>query len=274
MPGPRSRSTAVAGGQRRAAAAVLGHPDRPTDSVAARSRLGGPGPRCGAPAALTIDPGIGLHGPSRQLGRAGRARCTAGSTRRPTPAYTAPDDALPPLITLSHGGPTACATADFKIGYQFWTTRGFAILDVNYGGSTGYGRAYRDRLIGNWGIVDVADCAAGAVAMGEQGLADPAAVGDQGRQRRRLHHAARPDRDRRLRRRDQPVRRRRPRESWRRDTHKFESRYLDELIGPYPEARARLSSTARRSTTSTNCRRRSCCCRAPRTRSCHRTRPR
>jgi dipeptidyl aminopeptidase/acylaminoacyl peptidase len=152
------------------------------------------------------------------------------------PEYTASNGMRPPLITLSHGGPTACSFPDFKIGYQFWTTRGYAILDVNYGGSTGFGRDYRQRLIGSWGITDVADCAAGAEAMGDQGLADPArlvvkggsaggyttlraltastvfaagislyGVGD-------LERLAL-------------------------DTHKFESRYLDALVGPYPQAR-------------------------------------
>ena len=77
------------------------------------------------------------------------------------------------MITLSHGGPTAFATADFKIAYQFWTSRGFAILDVNYSGSTGYGRAYRDRLKGRWGVVDVQDCIAGALSMGAQGSPTP-----------------------------------------------------------------------------------------------------
>ena len=78
------------------------------------------------------------------------------------------------MITLSHGGPTAFAAPDFKIAYQFWTSRGFAILDVNYSGSTGFGRAYRDRLKGRWGVIDVQDCIAGALSMGAQRLVDPA----------------------------------------------------------------------------------------------------
>jgi len=152
------------------------------------------------------------------------------------PEYMAPTDMRPPLITLSHGGPTACSFPDFKIGHQFWTTRGYAILDVNYGGSTGFGRDYRQRLIGTWGITDVADCAAGATAMGEQGLADPARLVVKGGSAggyttlRALTSTTAfaagislygvGDLERLA-----------------LDTHKFESRYLDALVGPYPQAR-------------------------------------
>ncbi|HXK33195.1 MAG TPA: prolyl oligopeptidase family serine peptidase, partial [Dehalococcoidia bacterium] len=73
--------------------------------------------------------------------------------------YRAPDGERPPLIVKIHGGPTSAATATLSLGIQYWTSRGFAVVDVNYGGSTGYGRAYRERLNGNWGIVDVDDCA-------------------------------------------------------------------------------------------------------------------
>ena len=80
---------------------------------------------------------------------------------------------LPPLIVKTHGGPTGCASNTFDLKIQYWTSRGFAILDVDYGGSTGYGRAYRDLLKGNWGIVDVEDCEAGARFLIEKKLADP-----------------------------------------------------------------------------------------------------
>ncbi len=150
--------------------------------------------------------------------------------------FTGPDGTLPPLVTLSHGGPTSFSPAGFRLAYQFWTTRGYAILDVNYGGSTGYGRAYRDRLQGHWGLVDVADCAAGAEAMGAQGLADPKRLAVKGGSAGGYTTLRALTSTRTfaagisqygvgdL-------------EALATDTHKFESRYLDGLVGPYPEAR-------------------------------------
>ncbi|WP_313703125.1 prolyl oligopeptidase family serine peptidase [Massilia sp.] len=92
----------------------------------------------------------------------------------PTNKDYAPDDGeLPPLIVIGHGGPTGMATSTLKLATQFWTSRGFAVLDVNYGGSTGFGRHYRDLLRGQWGVIDVEDCVAGARHLAEQGLADP-----------------------------------------------------------------------------------------------------
>ncbi|MFC0252396.1 S9 family peptidase [Massilia consociata] len=92
----------------------------------------------------------------------------------PTNADFAPQDGeLPPLIVIGHGGPTGMAASTLKLATQFWTSRGFAVLDVNYGGSTGFGRAYRDLLKGQWGVVDVEDCVAGARFLASQGLVDP-----------------------------------------------------------------------------------------------------
>ena len=88
------------------------------------------------------------------------------------PHFAAPAGTMPPLLVLTHGGPTAATEAVFDAEVQFWTSRGFAVLDVNYSGSTGYGRAYRQRLDGAWGIADVADCAAGARHLAKAGLAD------------------------------------------------------------------------------------------------------
>ena len=152
--------------------------------------------------------------------------------------YSAPGNSLPPLITLSHGGPTGFAAADFKIAYQFWTSRGFAILDVNYSGSSGFGRTYRDRLKGRWGVIDVQDCAAGAISMGAQRLADPAGLVISGRSAGGFTTLAAltttsafaagislfgiADL-----------------EAMATDTPKFEARYLDGLVGPYPEDRDR-----------------------------------
>ncbi|HEX4747808.1 MAG TPA: S9 family peptidase [Gaiellaceae bacterium] len=88
------------------------------------------------------------------------------------PDFEAPEGERPPLIVESHGGPTGNTSAALGLGIQFWTSRGFAVVDVNYGGSTGYGRAYRERLNGQWGVVDLADCVNAARYLVEQGEAD------------------------------------------------------------------------------------------------------
>lgn len=90
-----------------------------------------------------------------------------------SPRYAAAPDSLPPMIVISHGGPTSMASNTLKLPIQYWTSRGFAVLDVNYGGSSGFGRAYRDALCGQWGIVDVDDCIAAARHVVAQGWADP-----------------------------------------------------------------------------------------------------
>jgi dipeptidyl aminopeptidase/acylaminoacyl peptidase len=152
------------------------------------------------------------------------------------PEYRAPDSSRPPLVVVSHGGPTAATLDVLDARLQFWTSRGFAILDVNYGGSTGFGRAYRDRLKGAWGVVDVADCVNGARALVDQGLVDPARLAIRGGSaggyttlaaltfhdlfKAGASHYGVSDV-----------------EVLAQDTHKFESRYLDSLIGPYPAAR-------------------------------------
>lgn len=152
------------------------------------------------------------------------------------PGFTAPEDDLPPLIVESHGGPTGATSAAFSMTRQFWTSRGFAILDVNYGGSTGYGRAYRARLDDNWGIVDVQDCVTGAETLADQGLVDPARLAIRGGSAGGFTTLAALTFS--------------PAfsagvssygigdlEALARDTHKFESRYTDGLVGPYPEAK-------------------------------------
>ena len=87
--------------------------------------------------------------------------------------FSAPAGERPPLIVRCHGGPTSAAASTLNFQMQYWTSRGFAVLDVNHGGSTGYGRAYRERLNGRWGIVDVEDCENAARYLVERGLADP-----------------------------------------------------------------------------------------------------
>jgi dipeptidyl aminopeptidase/acylaminoacyl peptidase len=148
------------------------------------------------------------------------------------------DDAIPPgekppLIVMSHGGPTSAASPVLNDHVQFWTSRGFALLDVNYGGSTGYGRAYRMRLNGQWGIVDVDDCCNGALWLAEQGWVDAGRMAIRGGSAGGFTTLAAltfkhvfsagaslfgvSDL-----------------EALARDTHKFESRYLDHLVAPYP----------------------------------------
>ena len=141
----------------------------------------------------------------------------------------------PPLIVISHGGPTAFATAGFSADVQFWTTRGFAVLDVNYSGSSGYGRAYRNRLRGEWGVLDVDDCIAGAEAMAHQGRVDGArlvirggSAGGYTTLRALTTSAAFAAGCSRYGIGDLTA--------LASDTHKFESRYLDGLVGPWPEA--------------------------------------
>ena len=150
------------------------------------------------------------------------------------PDYLPPAGELPPLIVKSHGGPTGATSGDLSLDIQYWTSRGFAVFDVNYGGSTGYGRAYRERLIERWGIVDVDDCVNGAKYLAAQGRVDGerliikggSAGGyttlavltfrDSFKAGASYYGVA-------------------DLEALARDTHKFESRYLDRLIGPHPE---------------------------------------
>ncbi len=152
------------------------------------------------------------------------------------PDYRAPAGEQPPLLVEIHGGPTAAATTALNLGIQYWTSRGIAVLDVNYGGSTGFGRAYRERLKDKWGIVDVDDCANGARYLVAQGQADGDRLmitgGSAGGYTtlcaltfRKVFsagasHYGVSDA-----------------EALAKETHKFESRYLDGLIGPYPEDR-------------------------------------
>lgn len=152
------------------------------------------------------------------------------------PDFTAPEGDLPPLLVMSHGGPTSAVGTGLSYAIQYWTSRGVAVFDVNYGGSTGYGREFRRRLNGQWGVVDMDDCSNGALYLAEKGLADRNrlaitggsaggyttlcaltfkdifgagasyfGIGDL------VEFAG--------------------------DTHKFELRYLDSLIGPFPERR-------------------------------------
>ncbi|MGQ7311394.1 prolyl oligopeptidase family serine peptidase [Microbacterium arabinogalactanolyticum] len=96
------------------------------------------------------------------------------------PDATAPEDELPPYIVMVHGGPTAHVSGAASAAYAYWTSRGIGVLDVNYGGSTGYGRDYRERLDGQWGVVDIDDVIAAARGLADAGLADPARIAIKG----------------------------------------------------------------------------------------------
>jgi dipeptidyl aminopeptidase/acylaminoacyl peptidase len=149
------------------------------------------------------------------------------------PEAQAPDGELPPLLVVSHGGPTANAANMLDPSIQFLTSRGIAIVDVDYGGSTGYGREYRQALDGQWGIVDVDDCVAAATYLAARGEVDPDRLAIEGGSAGGYTTlAALAFRDTfaagislfgigDL-------------ETLARDTHKFESRYMDRLVGPYP----------------------------------------
>jgi dipeptidyl aminopeptidase/acylaminoacyl peptidase len=149
--------------------------------------------------------------------------------------FTAPAGERPPLLVISHGGPTSATSPALRLAIQYWTSRGFAIVDVNYGGSTGYGRPYRERLKGNWGIVDVEDCINAARYLEKRGDVDGKRMAIRGGSAggyttlcalvfhkvfaagASYYGVA-------------------DLETLARETHKFESRYEDSMVGPYPEA--------------------------------------
>lgn len=146
----------------------------------------------------------------------------------------APANERPPLLVKIHGGPTASTSATFNPGIQYWTSRGIAILDVNYGGSTGYGREYRERLKRCWGIVDVDDCVNGAKFLVDKGLVDGNRLCiDGGSAGGYTTLAVLTFRD--VFKAGASYYGVSDLEALARDTHKFESRYLDGLIGKYPE---------------------------------------
>ena len=151
------------------------------------------------------------------------------------PGFTAPRGERPPVVVILHGGPTSSTSAVLNLAVQFWTTRGFAVADVNYRGSSGYGRAYRKKLDGAWGLADVEDCAAVVAELDRRGLVDGARALIRGGSAGGFttlaalaftdafaagaSHYGVADL-----------------ELLARDTHKFEARYLDSIVGPWPDA--------------------------------------
>ena len=150
------------------------------------------------------------------------------------PDFEAPEGERPPLLVKSHGGPTAAASTALDLGIQFWTSRGFGVVDVNYGGSTGYGTEFRRRLNGAWGIVDVDDCVNAARFLVSRGDADPERLTiDGGSAGGYTTLAALTFHD--VFRAGASYYGVSDLEALAKETHKFESRYLDSLVGPYPE---------------------------------------
>ncbi len=150
------------------------------------------------------------------------------------PDHAPPPAERPPLVVKCHGGPTASASSVLNLGIQYWTSRGIAVIDVDYGGSTGYGRAYRERLKGAWGVVDVDDCVNATRHVIAEGLADgERAVITGGSAGGYTVLAALALRD--VFKAGASYYGVSDVAALARDTHKFESRYLDWLIGPYPE---------------------------------------
>ena len=235
-------ATSPEAGQKAGAPTVIflaAAPDRPAEVVRlrlSRSDASGPEPQ------LDILTRTGPTPDPRHLSTGRPIDFSSAAGRRAYAFFYAPknDDAQapeasrPPLLVKSHGGPTSAAEHVYDPGVQFWTSRGFAVVDVNYGGSTGYGRAYRESLRDRWGIVDVEDCAAAAEALAARGEADPdkllirggsaggyttlAALAFRDTFAAGASHYGVADLA-----------------ALARDTHKFESRYLDRLVGPYPE---------------------------------------
>lgn len=153
------------------------------------------------------------------------------------PDYEYPKDELPPLLVKSHGGPTAAASVNLNLRIQYWTSRGFGYVDVNYGGSIGYGREYRERLENNWGIVDIDDCVNAAKYLVKQGKVDPERLVISGSSAGGYTTlAALTFRD--IFKAGASYYGISDLEILAKDTHKFESRYLDGLIGKYPESKA------------------------------------
>ena len=219
---PSGRVAAFAGGPTSSAALVVIDPASSSFELLRRSRE------------PTVDPAyLSVPGPIEFPTEEGTAHALYYPPANPD--ARAPDGELPPLIVISHGGPTAQVVDQLALTVQYFTSRGFAVVDVDYGGSTGYGRAYRRRLDGQWGVVDTRDCINAAGHLAAERLADPKRLAIRGGSAggyttlcaltfhdlfaAGASYFGVADA-----------------EALARDTHKFESRYLDRLIGPYPEA--------------------------------------
>lgn len=221
-------ATAVAIGAGPRSAAILARLDPATGAVAGVLAVS---------TRVQVDPALLPVAESIAFPTSGGATARALFYPPTNPAHAGPEGARPPLLVLSHGGPTSNASSALSLEQAFWTSRGIAVVDVDYRGSTGYGRAYREALRGAWGIVDVDDCVAAARFLAERGSVDPArmvvAGGSAGGYTTLASLAFRPgvfaagiseygigDL-----------------EALQQDTHKFEGRYGDGLVAPWPDGR-------------------------------------
>jgi dipeptidyl aminopeptidase/acylaminoacyl peptidase len=190
-----------------------------------------------APGTLRLEPPCISVAESVEFPTAGGLTAHAFYYPPTNPNFTAPAGEKPPLVVKVHGGPTSHSKAELAMGIQYWTSRGFALLDVNHGGSSGFGRAYRQRLNGNWGVVDVGDVVAAVEYLIGAGRVDGNRAAIRGGSaggftvlaalafhdvfKAGANYYGVSDL-----------------EALARDTHKFESRYLDRLVAPLPEGRA------------------------------------
>ncbi len=190
-----------------------------------------------APSELKVDPSYVSVAEPIEYSSAGGRTAQAFYYAPTSGDFIGPEGEKPPLVVKVHGGPTSHSKPELSLATQYWTSRGFALLDVNYGGSSGYGRAYRERLEGNWGIVDVEDVVAGVRFLVESGRVDPNRTAIRGGSaggftvlaalafhdvfRAGANYFGVSDL-----------------EALARETHKFESRYLDRLVAPLPQGRA------------------------------------
>jgi acetyl esterase/lipase len=218
-------------------AAVAASPHRPrevvrVDAVSRETRVVRAAP------AATADPAY-LPEPQARAFRAADGRDIHASVYPPrNPAFTGPADQPPPYVVFVHGGPTSRASMVYDLEISYFTSRGIGVAEVNYGGSTGYGRAYRERLVHNWGLVDTADCAEVARALAAEGTADGGRLAIRGGSAGGWTTACSivtdgtyqggviyyPILDL---------------AGWRTgETHDFESHYLESLVGPWPQASA------------------------------------
>ena len=212
-----------------------GAADRPTALVSLDLDTGGTTPLTTA-RSVPIDPGYLSTPRPIEFETTGAATAHAFYYPPHNADLSGPEDERPPLLVMSHGGPTGAAATSYNLTYHFWTSRGIAVVDVNYGGSTGYGTEYRRRLNGQWGIVDVDDCVNAALHLVRADEVDPERLMIQGGSAGGYTTLAS------LTFRDvfkvgasyfgvSDL------EALATETHKFESRYLDSMIGPYPERR-------------------------------------